>query len=116
YGLARAKEVERVARVHRDPFEPILPILEAESPIGEYRKITEEILRRLPDARRHPRAAAEAVRAFLMLRIGLHLGVRQKNLRELMISEPGAQPRAERELADLRRGELRRSARGSGWE
>jgi len=41
---ARAKEVEHVARVHRDPFEPILPILEADSPVGEYRKITDEIL------------------------------------------------------------------------
>jgi hypothetical protein len=51
-----------------------------------------------------------------MLRIGLHLGVRQKNLRELLVAEPGAQPRAERELADLRRGELRRSPLRSGWE
>lgn len=50
--LARAKEIERVARVHRDPFEPILPILEAASPVGEYRKITEEVLRRMPDGRR----------------------------------------------------------------
>jgi hypothetical protein len=31
----RIKEIERVARVHRDPFEPILPILEAESPIAD---------------------------------------------------------------------------------
>ncbi|WP_265519893.1 hypothetical protein [Nitratireductor luteus] len=36
------KEIQRVARVHRDPFEPIMPVLEAESPVGEYRKITEE--------------------------------------------------------------------------
>lgn len=47
HGTARAKEVERVAQVHRDPFEPILPILEADSPVAEYRKITEEILRTL---------------------------------------------------------------------
>ena len=54
FGLARAKEVQRVCRVHRDPFEPILPILEAESPLGEYRKITDEIMRRMPDERRVP--------------------------------------------------------------
>jgi hypothetical protein len=48
--------------------------------------------------------------------MGLHLGVRQKNLRELLVSEPGAQPRSERELSDLRRGELRRSVREGGWE
>jgi len=40
HALARAKEIERVARMHRGPFEPILPILEAASPVGEYRKIT----------------------------------------------------------------------------
>lgn len=41
YALARSKEISRVARVHRDPFEPILPVLEAESPVGEYRKIAD---------------------------------------------------------------------------
>jgi hypothetical protein len=108
YALPRAREVARVAQVHRDPFEPILPILEAESPLGEYRKITEEVLRRMPDASRYPRSAAEAVRAFLMLRLGLHLGVRQRNLRELLICDPREAPRTERELAKLRRGEIRR--------
>jgi hypothetical protein len=116
YALPRAKEVARVARIHRDPFEPILPILEAASPVGEYRKITEEILLRMPDARRYPRSAAEAARAFLMLRLGLHLGFRQRNLRELLLCEPGATPRSERELASLRRGEIRQSERENGWE
>ena len=49
HALQRAKEVQRVARVHRDPFEPILPVLEADSPVGEYRKIAEEIARLMPD-------------------------------------------------------------------
>ncbi len=53
----RIKEIDRVARIHRDPFEPILPVLEAPSPVGEYRKITEEILRRMPDERHNARAA-----------------------------------------------------------
>lgn len=39
YALARAKEVARVAKVHRAPFEPLLPVLEAASPVGEYRWI-----------------------------------------------------------------------------
>lgn len=112
----RIKEIERVVRVHRDPFEAILPVLEASSPVAEYRKITEEILRRIPDERRHPRAAAEAVRAFLMLRIGLHSGLRQKNLRELLFAPRGAAPTAERRLEDLKRGEMRWSARDDGWE
>src|SRR5690606_38231480 len=71
------KEIERVARVHRDPFEPILVVLEAENPLGEYRKITEEISQSIPDECRYPVAVAEALRSLLMLRIGLHSGLRQ---------------------------------------
>ncbi|POF32615.1 hypothetical protein [Roseibium marinum] len=112
----RIKEIERVAKIHRDPFEPIMPVLEAPSPVGEYRKITEEILRRMPDERRHPRATAEAVRSFLLLRIGLHTGLRQKNLRELLLCRPGDLPTSERKLEDTKRGELRWSTRERGWE
>lgn len=43
----RSKEIQRVARVHRDPFEPIMCVLEADSPLAEYRKITDEIMRRM---------------------------------------------------------------------
>ena len=116
HGLARSKEIQRVARVHRDPFEPIMPVLEADSPVGEYRRITEEILRLMPDERRYPRPAAEAVRSFLMLRLGLHLGVRQRNLRELLVCLPGAMRTPERQLEIRRRGELRWSERDRGWE
>jgi len=116
HGAARAKEIERVARVHRDPFEPILPVLEADSPVGEYRKITEEILRLMPDVRRYPKDAAEAVRSFLLLRLGLHLGLRQRNLRQLMLCRPGTAPRTERQLEMLKRGEMRWSERHGAWE
>jgi hypothetical protein len=116
YAGLRAKEVAQAARVHRDPFEPILPILEASSPLGAYRLITEEILRRIPDRRRYPRAAAEAVRAFLMLRLGLHLGVRQRNLRQLMLCQPRSIRRSERELETMGRGELRWDDRTGKWE
>lgn len=116
HGASRAKEIERIARVHRDPFEPILPILEAPSPVGEYRKITEEILRLMPDERRYPKAKAEAVRSFLLLRLGLHLGLRQKNLRQLLVRPRGALPTSERRLEDMKRGELRWSDRSGGWE
>lgn len=116
HGLARAKEVQRVARVHRDPFEPIMPVLEADSPVGAYRLITEEILRLMPDARRYPRAAAEGVRSFLMLRLGLHLGLRQKNLRQLLLCPRGRAPTAERQLELRKRGELRWNEKECGWE
>ncbi|UUL82596.1 hypothetical protein [Sphingomonas qomolangmaensis] len=114
--LTRTKEIGRIARVHRDPFEPILPILEDESPVGAYRKITAEIIREMPDVDRYPRAAAEAVRGFLMLRLGLHLGVRQKNLRQLLVGARGTPHRTERQLEGLRRGELHWNARDQGWE
>lgn len=116
HALRRAKEVQRVARVHRDPFEPLLPVLESASPLGTYRLITEEILRRMPDARRYPVPAAEAVRSFLMLRFGLHLGLRQKNLRELLLRPRGATHTSERDLEGLKRGELRWNEAENGWE
>ena len=116
HASARAKEIERVARIHRDPFEPILPVLEADSPVGEYRKITEEILRLAPDAARYPRAAAESARSFLLIRLGLHLGLRQKNLRQLMVCPRNQLPRSERQLEVLKRGEIRWSDREHGWE
>lgn len=114
--LQRSKEIARIARVHRDPFEPILPILESDSPLAAYRRITEEIRRHRPDAQLYPLAAAENVRAFLLLRIGLHLGVRQKNLRQLLVCLPGRTPTPERRLELLKRGELRWSERDKGWE
>ncbi|TFF19852.1 hypothetical protein E3C22_19500 [Jiella endophytica] len=116
HGRNRIKEIDRVARIHRDPFEPILPILEADSPVGEYRKITEEILRLMPDERLYPKSAAEAVRSFLLLRFGLHLGLRQKNLRELLLCPRDRVPTSERALEDARRGEIRWSIREAGWE
>jgi len=116
HGRHRTRELKRVARIHRDPFEPILPILEAKSPVGEYRKITEEIVRCMPDERHYPKAAAEAVRSFLILRLGLHTGLRQKNLRELLLCRRGRLPTTERVLEERRRGELRWNAKDHGWE
>ncbi|ADY67865.1 hypothetical protein AGROH133_14426 (plasmid) [Agrobacterium tumefaciens] len=112
----RSKEIQRVARVHRDPFEPIMCVLEADSPLAEYRKITDEIVRRMPDEARYPRPAAEAVRSFLLLRLDLHLGLRQKNLRQLRVCPRGHYPTSERRLEDLKCGELRWSDRDQGWE
>jgi len=116
YGLARAKEIQRIARVHRDPFEPILAVLEADSPLSEYRRIADEIVRLMPDGCRYPKSKAEAVRSLLLIRLGLHLGLRQRNLRELLVCPRDGTPRSERQLADRRCGELRWSERDGGWE
>lgn len=112
----RRREVARIARVHRDPFEPILPVLQAPSPLREYRRIGEEIIRNMPDRRRHARAAAEALRSYLMLRIALHLGVRQKNLRELRFCPVSERYTSEKRLEALQVGELRWDHEQSLWE
>lgn len=116
FANARKGEIGRVARVHRDPFEAILPVLEAASPVGEYKKIADEILRLVPDERRYPIAAAESVRSFLMIRLGLHLGVRQKNLRQLLVRSRGEIATPDRRLIERKRGELRWSDQENGWE
>lgn len=116
HGMARAKEIQRVAKVHRDPFEPVIAVLEADSPVGEYNRIADEVLRLMPNPRRYPKRAAEAVRSFLMIRLGLHLGIRQRNMRELLLCPRDAVPLSERQLEMRRRGELRWSNRDKGWE
>jgi hypothetical protein len=116
HARTRVKEIERVLRVHRDPFEAVLPVLEAESPVLEYRKIVEEIIRFMPNEHRYPITAAESVRSILMLRIGLHTGLRQKNLRQLLVCPKDRIPTPERELAERRIGELRWNFRASAWE
>ena len=116
FANSRRREVVRVARVHRDPFEPILPVLEAASPVGEYRKIADEIVRLMPDESRYPIGAAESMRSLLLIRLGLHLGVRQKNLRQLLVRRRGESATPERQLVDQKRGELRWSERDSAWE
>jgi hypothetical protein len=116
HGMVRAKEIQRVARVHRDTFEPIMAVLEADSPVGEYRRIADEITRLIPCKGRYPKAAAEAVRSFLMIRLGLHLGVRQKNLRELLLCPRREQPSTERQLEMRRCGEMRWNDKEKGWE
>lgn len=51
-----------------------------------------------------------------MLRLGLHLGVRQKNLRQMLLCPRGQMQRSERQLEILKRGELRWNVREHGWE
>ncbi len=70
----------------------------------------------MPDEELYPRPAAEAVRSFLMLRLGLHLGLRQKNLRQLMLCPREQIPRSERVLEKMKRGEIRWSDRDGGWK
>ncbi len=108
--------LSRIERRYRLPdgyFKAKLPH-QARSASGH--EVTDEILKRMPDEDRYPRAAAEAVRSFLMLRLGLHLGLRQKNLRQLLVCPRGHFPTSERRLEDMKRSEIRWSDRDRGWE
>jgi len=113
---ARIRELSRLVKRHRDTFEPVLAVLNAESPLSEYRRISQEILRLMPDETIYPRPAAEAARSFLMIRFALHLGLRQKNLRQLLLSPKGEPWTQEKRLIDLECGELRWNAARDRWE
>lgn len=112
----RIPELTRAARKHHDQFIPILTVLSSTKPLTEYRKIATEVIRHMPDRRREPHERAVALRAYLMLRFAIHLGFRQRTLRELLLCEKGAQPRADTKLYTQRRGELRWSSSQNGWE
>lgn len=112
----RAREIKLIARRHRDPFGPITPVLDADEPLREYLKVATEILKRIPDRQTRPLAAAHAVRSFLMFRLGLHLGVRQVNLRRLLLATPGQLFSSERQLEINRQGELRWQTLKGVWE
>jgi hypothetical protein len=62
YAIDRVHEIAPLQRIHRDPFTPIMPVLTANSPLREYKKIGDELLRHMPNERKHPMHAATAVR------------------------------------------------------
>ncbi|HWY60545.1 MAG TPA: hypothetical protein VNW15_01460 [Rhizomicrobium sp.] len=116
YAVYRAMEIKRLAHKHRNPFEAILPVLDSDSPLAEYRKIADEVFRLIPDEVRFPRPAAGRVRDYLMLRFGMHSGLRQRNFRELLFCLRDQKPREARQLESQECGELRWSTARAGWE
>jgi hypothetical protein len=116
YFRSRAKELRQIVRTHRDPFEAIIVVLKAESPLAEYKKIADEVLRQLPDEEKEPLEFAEGIRSYLMLRFGMHLGLRQRNLRELLLCPRGKASTDKFELESEGIGELRWSSLDRCWE
>ena len=106
----------RITRIHRDPCDAILPVLNSGSPLSEYKKVADEILRQMPDEKTSPVRAALAIRSYMVVRFAMQLGIRQRNLRELLLCAPGKQPRTVRKLEELRRGELRWDDTQKRWE
>ena len=101
----RLKELTKLMTKGRDPFEAILPVLDAPSPLREYYNIVYEIRERMPDGA-YPVRRAEALRDLMMMRLGLELALRQKNNRELLICPPGKKPRSWKELARKEQAEM----------
>jgi hypothetical protein len=60
YASGRLLELAGVVRMHRDPFLPILPVLTNDSPLREYKKIGDEILRHMDDERIRPMSSRSA--------------------------------------------------------
>ncbi len=87
--------------VHRDPFEPIMAIPEADSPLAEYRKISDEILKRMPDEDHYERPAVEAVRSFRCLALDF-IWAEAKDVRQLRICPRGHFPPSKRQLEDMK--------------
>ncbi|MGB4775071.1 MAG: hypothetical protein WBP45_07865, partial [Daejeonella sp.] len=116
YALILARDIRRVLQTGRDRFHAILPILESECPLSEYLKIAEEILRLMPESEKNKKEKAEAVRSFLIVRLVLHLGVRQKNIRELLICPKGSNRASEASLIKEKRGEMRWNPNLESWE
>lgn len=50
------------------------------------------------------------------MRLALHLGLRQKDLRQPMVCPRWQLPRSERQAVDMKRDELCLSDRDAGWE
>lgn len=112
----RSAEVRKSSRIHRDPFESILPVLEADAPLNQYKKIADEILRLAPADETDPLNAALSARSYLLVRFAMQLCVRQRNLRELLVCPRGKKPRSIATLEGAKRGELRWSERENCWE
>ena len=109
-------ELRQVERRHRDPCEPVLAVLGTERPLSEYKKIPLEILKHMPAESAAPLSAAICMRSYLIIRLAMHLGFRQRNLRELMLCPLSEKAKSETDLERLRRAELRWSEKAEGWE
>jgi hypothetical protein len=114
YASSQAQELHRTLKMHRDPFAAILPCLEADKPLVEYKKVGDEILRLLPQMAT-PQQRASTLRNYVMFRLGLHLGLRQRNLRELLLCPKGGQHSSAHKLDHIERGEMQWRGEAQKW-
>jgi hypothetical protein len=116
HARGRLAELSFMVAMHRDTYTSIMPVLTSPNPLRAYKKIGDESLRHMPDEIKWPMAASAAVRNYLVFRFALHLGVRSRNLRELLLCAPGQTPRNTYRLEQLQRGELRWMPGDRTWQ
>jgi hypothetical protein len=84
-----SEDIETWAEEIRDPFEPILPILESENPIAALKTFAQNIFDDMPDAATAPLQAARVMRDYLITRLLSATGLRSKNVIDLTYQEDG---------------------------
>ena len=112
----RRNELTYVVQPHRDTYGNVMAVLSKDSPLKEYLKIGNEMLRHMPSETEDPMGASCAVRNYLLFRLALHLGLRSRNLRQLLYCPPGHLHRTASRLKQLKRGELRWKQDSCMWE
>lgn len=105
-GLAKGRTPVRTGK-HRDPFMPILPVLNDPAPLVRYRQILDEMLRYRPSTTDTPIRHAHFLRERLLFDIATQTHLRQRQLRELMFTAKGERPTPDGELINRRMIELR---------
>lgn len=90
--LKLAAQIEEVAEEQRDPFEPVLTLLDVDhplytNPISAFKIFTRNIINDLPDPSTAPIHAARHVRHYLIARILIATALRSRNIRELTYRE-----------------------------
>jgi hypothetical protein len=78
-----ATNIEDIAEQIRDPFEPILPILESDNPIAALKLLADNVINDMPDQSTAPLQAARSMRNYLIVRILSATALRSRNMREL---------------------------------
>jgi transcriptional regulator with XRE-family HTH domain len=103
---SRWHQLEPLVTQGRDPFRPIEVVLDAEKPLHEYYKITDEIRGRMPLAAANEREYARAMRSLMLVRYLLKMPVRASNLAACRLREKGDDKTPMAKLARLRCPEL----------
>jgi hypothetical protein len=102
----RYGELQNLIQQGRDPFAPILVVVDADRPRDIYYRIVEEIRLWMPSADEDPLRRARLLRFLMSLRYPLKLPLRAKNLVQCGIVPKGAPPTPMNVLARQKRPEL----------